>query len=82
MKESQRNPQNYKKTEDMSNPNTTDGEPDTVFDLVNFYGTYEIQPTAAAPNEYPAIAQGFNPAIVTSDRDNPKSKRKNGKNSD
>ncbi len=60
------------KISDMSNPHTTDDEPDTCFDMVNFYGTYEIQPTAAAPNMYPAIAQGFNKKIIKTDRQNPK----------
>ena len=63
------------KISDMSNPHTTDGEPDTAFDMVNFYGTYEIQPTADTPNTYPAIAQGFNKKIIKSDRQNPKSKK-------
>lgn len=35
--------------------------PDTAFDLVNRYGTYEIQATADSGNIYPLIAQGFNP---------------------
>lgn len=34
------------------------GEPETAFDMVNKYGTYEIQPTADTDNEFPAIAQG------------------------
>lgn len=34
-------------------------EPDDSFDLVNMYGTYNIQPTADHGNEYPAIAQGL-----------------------
>ena len=29
------------------------------FQLVNKYGTYEIQPTADTDNKFPAIAQGF-----------------------
>ena len=36
------------------------GEPETAFDMVNKYGTYEIQPTADTDNEFPAIAQGEN----------------------
>ena len=32
------------------------------FDLVNMYGTYNIQPTADHGNEYPAIAQGLSKA--------------------
>ncbi len=34
------------------------GQPETVFELINKYGTYEIQPTAESGNEYPQIAQG------------------------
>lgn len=34
------------------------GEPETVFDMINKYGTYEIQPTADTDNEFPCIAQG------------------------
>lgn len=30
---------------------------ETAFDMVNKYGTYNIQPTADTDNEYPAIAQ-------------------------
>ncbi len=60
-----------KKISNMSYVRTTDGEPDTAFDLVNFYGTYEIQKTADTPNTYPAIAQGFNKKQVKTDRQNP-----------
>ncbi len=35
------------------------GQPVTVFDLLNKYGTYNIQPTADNENEYPAISQGI-----------------------
>lgn len=64
-----------KKMSDMSHVHTTDNEPDTAFDLVNFYGTYEIQKTADAPNTYPAIAQGFNKKQSQNDRQNPHSKK-------
>ncbi len=33
--------------------------PDSSFELVNKYGTYEIQPTADTDNKFPTIAQGF-----------------------
>ncbi len=62
------------KTSDMSNLHTTDSEPDTALDMVNFYGTYEIQPTADSPNQYPAIAQGFNKKQIKTNRQNPKYK--------
>ncbi|MCQ2455232.1 MAG: hypothetical protein MJ090_03735 [Clostridia bacterium] len=42
------------------------GQPHDTFDMVNKYGTYEIQPTADSDNEFPHISQG-----------NPKEKRKN-----
>lgn len=45
-----------------------EGNPDTAFELINKYGTYEIQPTADSDNKFPEIAQGL-----------PK-KRKDGKN--
>lgn len=35
------------------------GEPHDAFDMVNKYGTYNIQPTADTHNSYPKIAQGL-----------------------
>ncbi len=35
------------------------GQPDDVFDMVNQYGTYEIQRTADTGNVFPMIAQGL-----------------------
>ena len=35
------------------------GQPDDCFDMVNQYGTYNIQKTADTDNLYPAIAQGI-----------------------
>ncbi len=32
---------------------------DDVFDMVNKYGTYNIQPTNDTDNTFPAIAQGL-----------------------
>ncbi len=32
---------------------------DTAFDMVNKYGTYNIQPTNDTDNTFPAIAQGI-----------------------
>lgn len=34
-------------------------QPETAFELINKYGTYEIQPTADTVNDYPQIAQGL-----------------------
>ena len=33
--------------------------PDSTFDLVNRYGTYNIQPTADTDNVFPMIAPGL-----------------------
>ena len=35
------------------------GQPDDCADLVNKYGTYEIQPTNDTKNPFPTIAQGL-----------------------
>ena len=35
------------------------GSPEDCKQMVNKYGTYNIQPTADADNLYPAIAQGL-----------------------
>lgn len=35
------------------------GQPDSTFDLINQYGTYNIQPTNEQENPFPAIAQGM-----------------------
>lgn len=35
------------------------GEPQDVFDMVNKYGTYNIQPTSDTHHDYPKIAQGL-----------------------
>ncbi len=34
-------------------------QPITPIEMVNKYGTYNIQPTSDAGNEFPAIAQGI-----------------------
>lgn len=34
------------------------GQPSDAFEMVNKYGTYNIQPTADTVNPFPAIAQG------------------------
>ena len=46
------------------------------FELVNKYGTYEIQPTADTNNQYPAIAQGFNKKIIKNDCCNPRKEKR------
>ncbi len=45
--------------------------PGTAEEMVNRYGTYEIQSTADTDNQYPAIAQGFNPKQIKHDCENP-----------
>lgn len=35
------------------------GEPHDSFEMVNKYGTYNIQPTADTHHDYPTIAQGL-----------------------
>ena len=49
---------------------------ETAFEMVNRYGTYEIQATSDTENMYPAIAQGFNKEIIKTDRDNPTEKNR------
>lgn len=46
------------------------GMPEDAFEMVNFYGTYEIQATAETDNQYPAIAQGYNPKMKTRESEN------------
>lgn len=36
-----------------------DGLPENCSEMVNFFGTYEIQQTQNADNTYPAIGQGL-----------------------
>lgn len=36
-----------------------DRTPDTAEEMVNAYGTYEIQPTSDTDNPFPAISQGL-----------------------
>lgn len=35
------------------------GQPDSTFDLINKYGTYNVQPTNEQKNPFPAIAQAL-----------------------
>ena len=53
--------------------------PETVFEQLNKYGTYEIQPTADRADFFPAISQGLptQPSGRNKKRDNTKSKLKN-----
>lgn len=71
-----KNKENFPETSDNAkkHPQKPKEEDKTAFDLVNAYGTYEIQPTADTENQYPAIAQGFNSGIIQTDRQNKHSK--------
>lgn len=63
----------YFKTKKESKENSTVYIPDLpqdAFEMVNKYGTYEIQDTADTDNQYPAIAGGYNPKIVKKDCEN------------
>lgn len=50
----------------------------SVYEMINKYGTYEIQPTADSDNDFPKIAQGLpkekNRKIVDKDWDGYKAK--------
>ncbi len=35
------------------------GQPQNAIELINKYGTYEIQPTCDSDNDFPKIAQGL-----------------------
>lgn len=66
-----------KKYKDCRNKPVTDvsslptgGNPTDAFEMVNNYGTYNIQATADTDNMYPAIAHGFNKKIIKSDCEN------------
>ena len=39
--------------------NSVYGQPQNVFELINKYGTYNIQPTNDSDQKFPEIAQGF-----------------------
>ncbi|MBQ8267620.1 MAG: hypothetical protein IJZ21_04465 [Clostridia bacterium] len=58
--------------------NNVVSQPETVYELINKYGTYEIQPTADSDNDFPKIAQGLprqeNRKIVDKDWDGYKAK--------
>lgn len=53
----QKNEKSFKKIELAAED--IHGNPETPHEMVNKYGTYEIQPTADTKNEFPTIAQGL-----------------------
>ena len=46
---------------DCKNPSVQQipGQPESAWELINRYGTYEVQPSNDSENEFPAIAQGL-----------------------
>ncbi len=63
---------NEKQIRDKATPSVLEQTPESgdVFEAVNNYGTYNIQPTADTDHMYPTIAQGFNPKNVQTDCEN------------
>ena len=51
------------------------GYPDGPDDVINRYGTYEIQPTADTDHRYPMIAQGLSRDGRERSRRNPRLRR-------
>lgn len=50
---------NQKKDMDFEiSANSIVGQPENCFELINKYGTYEIQPTNDSDNKFPTISQG------------------------
>ena len=49
----------HKKDKKQTDIKSISGQPLNAFDMVNKYGTYEIQPTADSENAFPKIAQGL-----------------------
>ena len=48
-----------KKDKKQTGTESVSGQPVDAFDMVNKYGTYEIQPTQESENAFPKIAQGL-----------------------
>ena len=61
VKEKTQNENTSEKFHVVSNPSAVswDRTPDTAEELINTYGTYEIQATCATDNTFPAISQGL-----------------------
>ena len=49
-------------------PERKPGWPDGQDDVINKYGTYEVQRTCGMENEYPQIAQGLSPPAAEEQR--------------
>ncbi len=69
---------NKKQDQQVSVNNIVSQPQDSVYELINKYGTYEIQPTADSDNDFPKIAQGLprqeNRKVVDKDWDGYKAK--------
>ena len=50
---------NQKKKPTLPSSDAVLGQPENTTELLNKYGTYEIQPTSDSDNEFPAISQGL-----------------------
>ena len=50
---------NQKKKPVLPSSDAVLGQPENTTELLNKYGTYEIQPTNDSDNEYPTISQGL-----------------------
>lgn len=46
-------------THSTPSSNAIMGQPETAFEMINKYGTYNIQPTADTRNTFPAISHGL-----------------------
>ena len=68
MKNKNKNKDRLEPVIDVSSVPVT-GMPETAFDMVNRYCTYNIQSTAETENMYPTVAQGFNKDIIKTDCD-------------
>ena len=54
-------PNKSSKKDDFLTPsaNSAQGQPESSFELINKYGTYNIQPTNDSDRKFPEIAQGL-----------------------
>lgn len=59
MKKINKNFSNNERDNTTPSSNSILTEPEDSFEVVNKYGTYEIQPTCATENTFPKIAQGL-----------------------
>ena len=60
-------------------PERKPGWPDGQDDVINKYGTYEVQRTCGMENEYPQIAQGLSPQAAEEQRRAAEAWKKSGR---